>query len=76
MRRSNAAILASRQRDWQTLRGEGVNLFTMCLACGEIAHCRGKTRETVRCEPCFTCGPNGARIIYTVLHELRSEVTT
>jgi hypothetical protein len=73
-RRTNARIQEERAVAWKLLKGEGVNLYTLCLACGQVAHCRGRNRESVRCESCFMQGASGARIVYTVLHERRSEV--
>lgn len=74
-RRTNERIQQDREIAWENLRSVGVNLYTMCLACGEIAHCRGAHREGVRCGPCFIIGTSGARLRYTVLHELRPEAS-
>jgi hypothetical protein len=71
LRRKKVTIVADREREWDSLRGEGHNLFTMCLSCGSMAHCRGKSRETVRCECCFKFGTAGQRLMYDILHAPR-----
>lgn len=69
IRRTQETILADRVRSWDAIRHEGFNMYTTCLACGVMAHCRGKVRDAVRCEDCYTEGTTGAKVVLTVLHE-------
>jgi ribosomal protein S27E len=36
--------------------GDGYALYTRCDGCGNIAHCRGRTRDAVLCLTCFDLG--------------------
>jgi hypothetical protein len=36
-------------------------LYTACSGCGEMRHCRGKTRDRMVCLACFVVADNNAK---------------
>lgn len=51
-RRTREEIDRERATTWSLFASEGWALSTTCSKCGELAHCRGQRRRTVKCEIC------------------------
>lgn len=66
-RRTKAQIADQRQVDWELLRHDGHHQWSACLACGEVAFVRGRTRDAVRCVGCFIRSADGAPLTRDVL---------
>jgi hypothetical protein len=67
-RRTKVEVVRDRETAWIANAAEGYAQYGLCLACGEIAHVRGKTREAVKCRGCFI---GNRPLRFTVTHERR-----
>lgn len=52
-RRTKEAIQRDLTSKWILFMDNGFALYTLCTQCGEIKYCRGRQRDSVKCEECY-----------------------